>query len=508
MARPSRGSTLHDRVTVGKRRRSSATRSSAPGRTSDHGTRVVRRCRRRRRDDRRRQRAAGRHPAVAGDRGPRSGDNVYEMKVSRHRRRRFHRVARLVDALLAHGHEVYVVDDLQQRASSPNLDDARRRGGQLEFHRYDIGSETVGDLFAAGQARGRLPLRRTAIRPGVVSRSGATTHRSTSSVCCGSSTRAVAVGAKKFVFSSSGGTIYGRKKSSRCPRRPSDVRPRPTGSRKRAVGGLPPLLPRRVRARLHVTRARERGVDPRLPQRRDVHADHGRGRDRRGRRSHWHGPCCQCRPRPRRQSHTVGYRRRPASNLMELPLPTDAGSVRIAAGLGRIASGAVRARRQSQPVPARPHVAGVGGAHGAEDRPAAPLVYVLAAHVFGLSPLSLRCWSPSRPCPLASTPTCSPPATRWRSRKPRARSCCRPWLRRSRWAFLLSTWDRGNETLGWASVTEVLDLSAITFSSTGGGMSMKRPVVSASHLNWPRWPGVAAPCQGQPQPPSSARWLR
>src|SRR5207248_7584286 len=51
----------------------------------------------------------------------------------------------LVDQLLAHGHEVYVVDDLSD-GRLPNLDEARR-DGRIKFHRFDICSDGFGDLL-------------------------------------------------------------------------------------------------------------------------------------------------------------------------------------------------------------------------------------------------------------------------------------------------------------------------------------------------------------------------
>ena len=112
----------------------------------------------------------------------------------------------LVDALLAHGHEVYVVDDLSA-GRLPNLDDARREKG-MTFHRYDIGSEAVGDLIQS-------------VRPGVVFHLAAQSSVPKSVADPVHDARVnvlgllrildacVAAEVGKFVFASSGGTIYG-----------------------------------------------------------------------------------------------------------------------------------------------------------------------------------------------------------------------------------------------------------------------------------------------------------
>jgi UDP-glucose 4-epimerase len=51
----------------------------------------------------------------------------------------------IVDGLIAHGHDTYVVDDLSG-GKLTNLEQARKEGG-VTFHSYDIASEAVGDLF-------------------------------------------------------------------------------------------------------------------------------------------------------------------------------------------------------------------------------------------------------------------------------------------------------------------------------------------------------------------------
>src|SRR5688572_31758870 len=51
----------------------------------------------------------------------------------------------VVENMAAHGHEVYVVDDLST-GSLGNLEDARRRG-RVQFHRFDIRSDRIRELF-------------------------------------------------------------------------------------------------------------------------------------------------------------------------------------------------------------------------------------------------------------------------------------------------------------------------------------------------------------------------
>lgn len=52
----------------------------------------------------------------------------------------------VVESLAAHGHDVYVVDNLSS-GRLPNLDEARQRG-PMKFHRFDIRSEKLTELFA------------------------------------------------------------------------------------------------------------------------------------------------------------------------------------------------------------------------------------------------------------------------------------------------------------------------------------------------------------------------
>jgi UDP-glucose 4-epimerase len=112
----------------------------------------------------------------------------------------------LVDALLAHDHEVYVVDDLSS-GRLPNLDDARRAKG-VTFHRYDIASEAVGDLMQ--QVRPEVVLH-LAAQPSVP-KSVADPVRDAEVNVIGMLRMldaCVAAEVRKIVFASSGGTIYG-----------------------------------------------------------------------------------------------------------------------------------------------------------------------------------------------------------------------------------------------------------------------------------------------------------
>ncbi len=114
----------------------------------------------------------------------------------------------LTDRLLVEGWDVDVVDDLST-GSLANLADARAgAGGRFSFHRLDIRSAAVTDLIAhrkpdviyhlAAQADVRVSVARPTFDAEV-------NIIGTLNVCQG----ALAAGAKKVVFASSGGTIYG-----------------------------------------------------------------------------------------------------------------------------------------------------------------------------------------------------------------------------------------------------------------------------------------------------------
>ncbi len=116
----------------------------------------------------------------------------------------------VVDALLSHGHEVYVVDDLSQ-GRLPNLDDARRERG-VKFHRYDIASEAIGDLLQQARPDVVLHLAAQASVPASVADPIFDAQVNVIGLlrvldAC------VAAEVKKIVFASSGGTIYGTQKT-------------------------------------------------------------------------------------------------------------------------------------------------------------------------------------------------------------------------------------------------------------------------------------------------------
>lgn len=112
----------------------------------------------------------------------------------------------VVDDLLAHEHEVYVVDDMSSGKLS-NLDDARREGGVV-FHRYDIASEAVGDLFEQVRPEVVLHLAAQASVPASVADPVYDAQVNVIGLLR-ILDASVASGVRKIVFSSSGGTIYG-----------------------------------------------------------------------------------------------------------------------------------------------------------------------------------------------------------------------------------------------------------------------------------------------------------
>ena len=112
----------------------------------------------------------------------------------------------LVDMLLAHGHDTYVVDDLSSGRLA-NLDEARRERG-VKFHRYDIGSEAVGDLLQSVRPEVVFHL---AAQPSVPKSVSDPVHDADVNIIGLLRTLDACVAAEvgKFVFASSGGTIYG-----------------------------------------------------------------------------------------------------------------------------------------------------------------------------------------------------------------------------------------------------------------------------------------------------------
>ena len=143
----------------------------------------------------------------------------------------------LVDRLLAEGHQVDVVDDLSA-GSLANLADARGTAGhQLTFHQIDIRDEGLVELMArqapevvfhlAAQADVRVSVARPVFDAQV-------NVVGSLNVLEG----ARAAGARKVVFASSGGTIYGEPDASALPVKESHPQQplSPYGVAKKVVG--------------------------------------------------------------------------------------------------------------------------------------------------------------------------------------------------------------------------------------------------------------------------------
>jgi UDP-glucose 4-epimerase len=112
----------------------------------------------------------------------------------------------LVDRLLAHGHQVFVVDDLSF-GKLTNLDDARAEGG-VHFHQFDVRSPGMRDVVTRTQpevvchlaAQGAVP--RSVAEPIYDAEVNVIGLLNVLEAC-------VVAGVRKVVFASSGGTIYG-----------------------------------------------------------------------------------------------------------------------------------------------------------------------------------------------------------------------------------------------------------------------------------------------------------
>jgi len=120
----------------------------------------------------------------------------------------------VVDRLMAHGHEVYVVDDLASGKLS-NLDEARRGGG-VKFHRFDIRSPGFGDLVH--QVKPEVVLHLAAQQS--VPASVADPIRDAEINVIGLLRvldACVSAEVRKIVFTSSGGVIYGTQKKLPVP---------------------------------------------------------------------------------------------------------------------------------------------------------------------------------------------------------------------------------------------------------------------------------------------------
>lgn len=112
----------------------------------------------------------------------------------------------VVSAMAAHGHEVYVVDDLSS-GKLPNLEEVRRTA-RITFHRFDICSEQIADLM--DQVRPEVVCN-LAAQPGVPASVADPIHDANVNVIGLLRVLGACVGAgvRKVVHASSGGTIYG-----------------------------------------------------------------------------------------------------------------------------------------------------------------------------------------------------------------------------------------------------------------------------------------------------------
>jgi UDP-glucose 4-epimerase len=143
----------------------------------------------------------------------------------------------LVDRLLAEGHQVDVVDDLSTGSLS-NLADARRSPvGRMTFHQIDIRSEDLAELMKRAQPEVVYHLAAQAdVRVSVadpVLDAGINVLGSLRVI-----EGARAAGARKVVFASSGGTIYGDPDPADLPIKESHPQMplSPYGVAKKAVG--------------------------------------------------------------------------------------------------------------------------------------------------------------------------------------------------------------------------------------------------------------------------------
>ncbi len=112
----------------------------------------------------------------------------------------------VVSSLVAYGHEVYVVDDLSTGSLS-KLDDVRKQGA-MKFHRFDIRSDRLRELFQQVQPEVVLNLAAQASVPASVADPILDAEVNIIGLirvldAC------VVSGARKIVQAQSGGTIYG-----------------------------------------------------------------------------------------------------------------------------------------------------------------------------------------------------------------------------------------------------------------------------------------------------------
>ncbi len=143
----------------------------------------------------------------------------------------------LVDRLLSEGHSVDVVDDLSS-GKLANLADARREGqGRFTFHRIDIRDSGLGELFAHRRPEVVFHLAaQIDVRVSVADPSLDADINIMGSINVIEAAREA--GARKIVFASSGGTIYGEIDDDDFPVNEShaQIPVSPYGVSKKAVG--------------------------------------------------------------------------------------------------------------------------------------------------------------------------------------------------------------------------------------------------------------------------------
>jgi UDP-glucose 4-epimerase len=137
----------------------------------------------------------------------------------------------VAENLAAHGYEVYVVDDLSTGGLT-NLEDARRRGA-MNFHRFDIRSDKLDELFRHVAPDVVLHL---AAQPSVPKSAEDPIHDAEVNVIglIRVLQASVAADVRKVVYTSSGGTIYGAQKKYPIPETARGTPESPYGISKRA----------------------------------------------------------------------------------------------------------------------------------------------------------------------------------------------------------------------------------------------------------------------------------
>jgi UDP-glucose 4-epimerase len=137
----------------------------------------------------------------------------------------------VVEALNAQGHEVYVVDDLSS-GKLANLADVRKRG-HVQFHRFDIRSNRIAELFEQVKPEVVLNLAaQSSVPPSVADPVNDAEVNIVGLLrvldAC------VKAGVRKIVHASSGGTIYGTQRKYPIPETAKGRPESPYGISKRA----------------------------------------------------------------------------------------------------------------------------------------------------------------------------------------------------------------------------------------------------------------------------------